>query len=198
MVFLSHKVSDETVETVRIEMAASPDDLLDGRLRVMKKMFGFTCLIFRDLSGTGGGKISMLRLLLVIFILTVSGYYTGFACYVTIKNGLAHITETLFMNVAGVKCFLGEIFIVYWQFGRGFQRIYSVSMWAELSRSKSKVARARTICAYVIFGFSIFVSLFAFIAGTVLYYKARISTGVVGQLMNEHLLVSHVCGSVGD
>lgn len=188
-----HKIADETIKTARIEMAtSSPDDFLDERLRVLKKMFGFTCLVFRDLSG--GGKISLLRLLLAILIVGVSGYHLGFSFYVTTKNGVANLVETLIIIIGITKGFTSEVFIVYWQFG-GFQRIYSASMWAELGHSrKSKAVKARTICTYVVFGFATFIFLSAFIVTTVAYYTFGHS--IFGKVLSEYLLASHLCESM--
>lgn len=170
------KVINEANGDIRIEIPASSSDGsgLDERLQSLKKVLGFTCLIFRDFDE---GKTSKPRLLLAVSIMMLSGYQTAYSVYVTISLGTANIINTCLFCTCIIQTFISACFVIYWQFG-GFQRIFSVSTWSKLRYSHQEPKRTRTHCCYrpiyVFFGvcLSVFVGLSVFVA--VFYYTSKL------------------------
>lgn len=170
----NHTVTDEVNNSIRSELSSSYSDGCrpDERLQFLEKLLRFTGLTFREFSGEG--KISKPRLLLAIFIMIVSSYQSIYSVYIILFFGHDSTVVNLVNCVASVQCYMSEIFIVYWQFGGGFQRIYSAPVWSYSHLRPQTTIRSRTVCAYIIFG--ILYALFCVIStivDTVSYYKNR-------------------------
>lgn len=182
MVFFRRKLqnTNEDSKTTQTEMSPFDDSPLDGRLRLLERMFKFTLLTFRDISEEGT-KISKIRLLLTILIMMLSGYLSAHFIYSVITVESKHTALTVFMCVTTIQCFISETFVIYWQFG-GFQMIWSSQL--AHSRSKSKTAKARIICVYVIVGLILVTFVLWSTYSIITYYR----TGVV---LSSHISSIH-------